>query len=291
MPLPWSPEILPETIALGLAMAICASLLGAWIGARLSADDLPYAQTAHLRLPAVAAALAIFAMLAFPLFTKSDSDVSASVALTNVHSGPQRTVKATVTLTPRDAADHAKWLTITSWQGDGHLTADRLTRVAEGVYRSNRAVPVYGEWKTMIRLHVGRSILGLPIYAPEDRAIPVAGVAAPARFTRNFQSDHKLLQREAKTQDQTITYAAYGTVLFFALLLLAMLAWGLHRVGTTAGRERAGAGVPEVESPRDDGDDANGAQAASGSEHRELPEWARPPAEAGRETAGSGAGR
>ena len=53
MPLPWSVEILPETIVLGLAMALAASLLGAWIGARLSADDLPYSETQHLRWPAV----------------------------------------------------------------------------------------------------------------------------------------------------------------------------------------------------------------------------------------------
>ena len=41
MPLPWSVEILPETIVLGLAMAISAGLLGAWIAARLD-DDIPY---------------------------------------------------------------------------------------------------------------------------------------------------------------------------------------------------------------------------------------------------------
>ncbi|HVF78342.1 MAG TPA: hypothetical protein VNA28_08585, partial [Solirubrobacteraceae bacterium] len=84
MPLPWSVEILPETIALGLGMALAASVLGAWIGARLSADDLPYSETKHLRWPAVGAAVAIFVMLALPLNTQADSDVSAKVALTNV---------------------------------------------------------------------------------------------------------------------------------------------------------------------------------------------------------------
>jgi hypothetical protein len=294
MPLPWSVEILPETIVLGLAMAVAAALLGAWIGARLSADDLPYAETRHLRMPAVVAAVAIFAMLAFPLFTKADTDVRAAVALTNVHSGPQRTVKATVTLTPRDAADHANWLTITSWQGDGQLIADRLERVSQGVYRSTQPVPVYGEWKTMIRLHEGRSILGLPIYAPEDRAIPVAGVAAPARFERGFLSDHQLLQRESKTQGNGITYAAYGTVLLIALGLLALLAWGVHRVGTTAGRKRDTPmpdynyeETPEDVRPprREELVHANGSNG-----HEELPDWARPP-QPDRQTAGSGTER
>jgi hypothetical protein len=292
MALPWSVEILPETIVLGLAMAIAASLLGAWIGARLSADDVPYAETSHMRPFAVIASVAMFAMLAFPLFTKTVSNVSASVALTTVHSAPQRTVEATVTLTPRNAADHANWLTITSWQGGGQLIADRLKRVSEGVYRSTQPVPVYGDWKTMIRFHEGRSVAGLPIYAPADPAIPVAGVAAPARFQRDFLSDHKLLQREAKTKDPTITYAAYATVLLIGLALLALLAWGLHRVGTTAGRKRdtpmpdwGHDETPEdVRPPRRE----EPVPAASNG-HDDLPDWARPPAE--RETASSGAGR
>ncbi len=297
MPLPWSVEILPETIVLGLGMAIAASLLGAWIGARLSADDLPYAETSHLRLPAVAAAVAIFAMLAYPLWTEPDSNVSAQVALTNVQGGPQRTVNATITLTPRDAADKANWLTITSWQGDGQLITDRLKRVSQGVYRSTQPVPVYGEWKTMVRLHVGRSIAGLPIYAPLDRAIPAPGVAAPARFERDFLSDRQLLQRELKPQTDWITNTAYGTVLVIALGLLAMLAWGLHRVGTTAGVKRDTPmpdwnydETPEDVRPprREEVVHANGSNGSNG--HEELPDWARPqPSE--RETAGSGTER
>jgi len=293
MALPWSVEILPETIALGLAMALAASVLGAWVGARLSADDLPYAETSHLRLPAVGAAVAIFAMLAFPLFTKADSDVSAAVALTNVENGPKRTVNATVTLTPRDAADKANWLTITSWQGDGQLITDRLKRVSQGVYRSTQPVPVHGEWKTMVRLHVGRSISGLPIYAPQDRAIPAPGVAAPARFERDFFSDRQLLQRELKPQGDWITNAAYGTVLVFALGLLSLLAWGVHRVGTTAGRKRESPipGWGHDETP-DDVRPPRGEEPvpAASNGHDDLPDWARPrPAE--RETAGSGAER
>ena len=304
MPLPWSVEILPETIVMGLGMALAASVLGAWIGARLSADDLPYAETRHLRWPAVGAAVAIFVLLALPLNTQADSGVSAKVALTDVQSGPERTVRATVTLTPRDAADKANWLTITSWQGDGQLITDRLERVAQGVYRSTEAVPVHGEWKTMVRLHTGNSIAGLPIYAPEDRAIPAPRVAAPASFERDFFSDRQLLQRELKPQSDAITNAAYGTVLVLALGLLAMLAWGLHRVGTTAGRRRPASlhewaqytGSGDRDDTAVDGAEppvyaANGSNGHASNGHEELPEWARPPADSDRETAGSSAER
>ncbi len=277
MPLPWSVEILPETIALGLAMAIGASILGAWIGARLSADDIPYAETSHMRPFAVVAALAIFAMLAFPLFTQQTTDARADVVLTNVTSGPQRTVNATVTLTPRDAAEDANWFTMTAWQGGGQLITDRLRRVSEGVYRTTQPIPVHGQWKTMLRLHTGRSILGLPVYAPEDPAIPVAGVAAPATFERAFISDRELLQREAKTNEAWITYAAYGTVLAFAFGLLAMLAWGLHRVGTTAGVKRD-TPIPEWAAPPEPPTEIERERERI-AVRQALPDWARAPAD------------
>jgi hypothetical protein len=265
MPLPWPGEMLPETIGFGLAMAISAALLGAWIGARLD-DDIPYDRS--LRPVALAASLAVFAMLAFPLFTSAQTDVRGSVELTDVRSGPERTVEATLTLSPRDAGDGATWLTITAWQGGG-LVVDRLQRVSEGVYRTSRAIPVHGSWKAMVRLHKGNAMSALPIYAPRDTAIPVAGIAAAERFERRFYSDKELLQREVKTQQRWITNAAYGTVLAFALLLIAMLAWGIHRVAATAGRRRDTplpdwASEPEPE-PELEPLDA------------ELPDWARRP--------------
>ena len=235
MPLPWPTEILPETIGLGLAMAIAASLLGAWIGARLD-DEIPYDRS--LRPVAIVASLAIFAMLAYPLFTSTLTDVRGSVQLTNVTPGAGRTVNATITLSPRDAAEGATWLTATAWQGGGRVVVDRLERVTEGVYRTTQPIPVHGKWKTMVRIHKGNAISALPIYAPRDTAIPVAGVAAPAQFERRFYSDKELLQREAKTQEAWITNTGYGVVLAIALMLIGLLAWGIHRVAVTNGRVR-----------------------------------------------------
>lgn len=269
MPLPWSAEILPETIVLGLAMAVSAAVLGAWIAARLD-DDIPYESTRNLRPLALTAAIAIFALLAFPLFTKPTTDVRAAVALTDVQSGAQRTVKANVTFSPRDAANGATWLTITSWQGGGRVITDRLERVAEGVYRSTQAVPVHGSWKTMLRLHKGNSIIGLPIYAPRDTAIPRPGIAAPARFERPFYSDKELMQREARTQEDWVWNTGYAVVLALALMLIAMLAWGLHRVAVTAGRTRD-TPPPEWARPEPEPE-------PQPDPRHELPEWAqRPP--------------
>ena len=243
MPIPWPAEILPETIALGLAMAVAASLVGAWIGARLASERIDHSPA--LRWAALTATVAAVAMLAAPLVTQSRTDLSARVALRDVSSGSQqRSAMATVTLRPRDAAEHATWLTATAWQGGG-LVVDRLRKVAPGVDETTRPIPLYGSWKTMIRLHEGNAILGLPIYAPADAAIPVPAVAAPRSFQRPFFSDKELLQRETRTRAAAITYGAYATVLAFTALLLALLAWGLHRVGVTAGRR----GTPPESGP------------------------------------------
>ncbi len=278
MPIPWPQAILPEVIAFGLAMALCASIVGAWIGARLD-DDIPY--STNLRPAVVPAALVIFALIAFPLFTAKSTDLRGSVVLSEVAPAPQRTVNATVTLAPRDAAKDATWLTVTAWQGGGLIT-DRLRRVSEGVYRTTQPVPVHGQWKTLVRLHTGNAMLGLPIYAPPDDAIPVAGVAAPARFERAFQPDRKLLQREAKVQGTAITYAGYGTVLLITLSLLGLIAWALHRVGVTAGRDRT-TPPPQWSLP------APEPEPQPVSPEYALPDWALPSAPAGeRSPAGAG---
>jgi len=230
--LPWPAELLPEGVILGFATAVSASLVGAWIGARLGSEHVPY--NPALRYAAATSALAIFAMLAFPLFIDADEGVRGTVALRDVDRGAERTIMATVRLSPSDAADEAKWLTATSWQGGG-LIVDRLERVREGVYRTTRPVPVHGEWKTMIRLHTANSIVALPIFAPRDSAIPAPQIPAPDRFERPFLADKELLQREARTDQPGQTWAAaYAAVLACALALLGLIAWGIHRVGATA---------------------------------------------------------
>ncbi|MDP2712629.1 MAG: hypothetical protein Q8O56_15550 [Solirubrobacteraceae bacterium] len=271
MPLPWVSEILAETIVMGLAMAIAASVLGAWIGARLASDEIPY--DPNLRYAAIPAALAIFALLAFPLFTKATTGITGEVVLTNVQGGAERTVNATITLSPRDAASDAKWFTVTAWQGGAPLITDRLQRVSEGVYRTTQPIPVHGSWKTMVRLHEGRSITGLPIYAPADRAIPAPAVPAPARFERPFFSDKELLQREAKVQGSTLTNSAYAVVLGLTFGLLAMLAWGLHRVAVTAGRIRD-TPLPEWAQPAEPDPQPDPSLILQSAD---LPDWARRP--------------
>jgi hypothetical protein len=206
--------------------------VGAWAGARLNSDVLP--RGGPLRVAAAAGAALVFVLIAYGLHKPADAGVRAQVALQEASPAPGRTVRAEVTLRPRDAANDAEWLTATAWQGGGELVVDRLRRVREGVYRTTRPLPVDGTWKALIRLHHGASLTAVPVFLPEDPAIPAAGVPARPRFERTFVADHEILQREARSAAAGLDVLAYATVLLLALALLALQAWGLHRLALTA---------------------------------------------------------
>ncbi|MDX6616856.1 MAG: hypothetical protein QOD60_1947 [Solirubrobacterales bacterium] len=231
-PIPWPSTLLPEGAILGLAMALAGAMVGAWIGARLMSDQIP--RMPSLRYAGAVSAALIAALIGFALYKPADQGLSASVALTDVQPGPDRTVNATVTMSPASAADDAVWFNVTAWQGGG-LVVDSLRRVREGVYQTTEPIPVHGDWKADIRLQRGNSLIALPIYLPEDPAIPAKGVPASAQFTRPFVADHKVLQREQKSVAGWLTPVAYSVVLVLALCLLGFIAWGIHRIAVVRG--------------------------------------------------------
>ncbi|HWA54122.1 MAG TPA: hypothetical protein VG816_08120, partial [Solirubrobacterales bacterium] len=228
MPIPWPSAALPETVLAGLAIAVAASLIGAWIGTRLSPE--PGRRRPGLRLGACAGAVTIAVATVLALNTPADEGVRARVTLSDVSTGPGRhEVSATVKLTPRDAAADARWFDVTAWQGGG-LVVDPLERVGPGAYRTTEPIPVGGNWKTMIRLHSGSSLTAAPIFLPRDAAIPAPEVPARASFDRGFVDETQLLQREKTGGSPALVAVAYATVAGIALSLLALLAWSLHRL-------------------------------------------------------------
>jgi hypothetical protein len=248
MPLPWPSALLPEAALAGLAVALAGALIGTWIGARLTSDELPVSREPRLRVAAVASAAVLAALTGWALLKPADEGVRGSVVLSQVRGGPERTVDATVTIEPREAAEDAEWLTATAWQGGG-LVVDRLERVGPGVYRTTEPIPVHGTWKSMIRLHHGQAVMGIPIFLPEDPAIPAKAVPAEPRFTREFVADHELLQREQKGGSPALVAIAYSAVAGLALAFLALLAWGVHRLAAVAGGGEPPRGTPPP-SPR-----------------------------------------
>jgi hypothetical protein len=169
----------------------------------------------------------------------ADGPDRARVALEDVRAGERRAVEATVRLDPPDGAEGARFLNVTAWQGGASVVRE-LERVAPGVYRTTEPVPVYGGWKAMIRLHTGDSLVGVPIFLPEDRAIPAPEVPAEARFTREFVRDLALLQREKKDDvPVALSVGAYLVVAAIAAGLFALIAWVLLRLEAAERRPRS----------------------------------------------------
>jgi hypothetical protein len=232
MPIPWSSDLFPEALVLVVVAGVAGGSAGALMACALR-GQLPSPRVARA-VPA-AALVAILAVFADGLWTTTPQNVQAHVRLHQVRPAPQREVAATVRIDPPDAASSPAWLNATAWQGGG-LVVDRLRPDGGGVYRTTQPIPVYGEWKSTIRLQNGREVLGMPIYMPSDPEIPWAKpVAAKPHFTRSFVFDHELLQREQKPDVPTwLKTVAPLVVLAFALVFVSLLAWGLGRIGRTA---------------------------------------------------------
>jgi hypothetical protein len=162
---------------------------------------------------------------------------SATITLTDLPSpAGQRMVSADVQLAPADfVSQHPDWVSILSWQGrmenQRGLVIDRLDRVGPGHYRSTQPVPVWGSWKTLLRVQDGYTMTAVPIYEPADDAIPAPEVPALASIDRPFVHEITILQRERDQNAPTWLFTAGSLlVLVFTLIVIAALTWGAGRI-------------------------------------------------------------
>ena len=234
MPVKWPAALLPEAALLGFATAVAAGVVGGAMARSLGDDPAP--ALPRLDRAALAGAGAVLvAVIAITLPVTEGDPVSATVTTREVSSSP-REVEATVRLDPPDAAEDAEWFDVTAWQGGGSRLVD-MEKVGPGTYRTDGPVPVDGTWKAILRLHRGDSIVGMPVFLPEDSAIPAAEVPAPPRFERAFVLDRKNLQREQKDGVAGgLTLGAYLVVLAIASAMIAALGIALARLGGASAR-------------------------------------------------------
>jgi hypothetical protein len=236
----WPASMATEAIVCGFAVAVTGGVVGGFIGRALSSPELAPTPVPRFALPTALVVLVAVLVYATPITT--GDKVRATATLTDVKPPPKREVNVTVKLDPPTAADNAYWFVETAWQGkEGRSVVANMKKIGPGTYRTAKPLPVYGNWKTTLRLHKGFAVAGLPVYFPEDKAIPVKATPAPKQFTRNFARDKKNLQREQKAGvPGFLTAGAYLTVLVIFLFLYAAMGWGLallqQRLGTRAVR-------------------------------------------------------
>ena len=247
MPLPWNSAMWPEGAILGFVAAMAGGVLGGLAGRALLPVDAPREPSPRLVVPlAWAGALAVIA-IAMPM--SAHTGYKATVTLTDASPAPQRAVFATVKLDPPQAADNATWFNLTSWQGgtgtyNGQIVGQWVVPMrptsTPGVYRSATPVPVYGKWKTLLRLGTVGSLQALPVYMPADPAIPAKGVKALPSFTRSFVADKKVLQREAVGGSVNLERAAYAGLGLIGLIWIAAVSFGLRRMDRVQRRSGGG---------------------------------------------------
>jgi uncharacterized membrane protein YeaQ/YmgE (transglycosylase-associated protein family) len=231
VPIPWTSALLPEAAVAGLVTAVAAGAVGGFIGGALTGvDRLPARLRAVDKRAALLGAVVLVGVVAWNIPLSQTGPRSATVALRDLEPGPERTVAATIRIDPPGAvADDPEFLNVTAWQGGGSLR-DPLERTGPGSTARPSRSP-HGGWKATLRLQQGSSLVAVPIFQPEDWAIPAPETPAAASFTRDFRPDIEVLQRERKHDVAgVLSAAAYLSVLAIAVALFVLLAWVLLRV-------------------------------------------------------------
>ena len=240
MPIAWPPHLLSEAVLRSLVVAVAGGLLGAFVAGGLRRPAKPLAVRPGVwRIPATALGVAVISFAA--LLPTSAPAVRAEISLTEVREAPRRTVHATVRLSPPEAAEGADWLQQLAWQGrEGRVVAPPLLRIGPGVYRTTEPLPVYGTWKSMLRLHRGGEMGTVPVSFPADAAIPAPAIAALPVVRRPFVADQRLMQRERRDDVPGWLFsAASAAVAAATVAMLWLLGWTLTR--EARGARRAGA--------------------------------------------------
>lgn len=242
MPIPWPSSMIPSALGFGVVAGIGAGLVGAWLATRYAEVAGEVRATPSVRRTHQLGAIGLVAVLAALFFCvprSADPGVSGTITLDRVATGAEPTAYVTVKLQPADAAMDARWFEAMSWQGGGFMT-HRMVKVADGIYRSAEPLPMYGKWKSMVRLHRGqRDMVAMWVYAPEDLAIQKPAVQVSDGQTVEFIGEQQVLRREERTDvPRWMWNGGYALLAVVGSLEILGIAWLVGR-GARGGRLRA----------------------------------------------------
>ncbi|MFL6025271.1 MAG: hypothetical protein ACJ72O_18160, partial [Marmoricola sp.] len=271
----WSKKFMPlpqpidaGALPLMLTVATCAGLggglLALWHVARLRDVESPVAAAPRAGsafrwtgLAGVGIALVLMGYFAPP--RAGHEHIQASIALDNACDGTQKCSSGvTVTFKPASDVADAVWLYGLSWQGRGpkadavdpprdpKANAPGIVRVAmeptgrPGEYRSSDPLPMYGNWKTLIRVHLlPTTMLAVPLHAPDDAAITSARgreILAQDGDVVQLGPEKQFLQREIKDDVPSwLSTTAYAVVIGSWLVLVLFFGWCYAQAARGAG--------------------------------------------------------
>jgi hypothetical protein len=241
----WPTSLIPEGVICATIAGVAGGVIGGWIGRSIN-PEVTRETVPRWLVPA--AGVAALAVIVWAIPMPNGTPPKATLTLTPAKSLPNGESQMLVTakLDPPDAADNARWFVVTAWQGKQRSIVGNMEKLGPpGLYRADKPIPVGGsDWKATLRLQRGRAVLGMPLYLPADKAIPVPKVAAKSGATQEFVRDKSLLQREQKKGvPGFLTGAAYIAVFLIWAFMIAVVGWGLARLAGALG----GGGAPPRE--------------------------------------------
>jgi len=201
MPLPWESTLLGEAIPVAAIAGLAGGLLSA-LTAQALMGTLPEGRR-PLAI-AIAAGVAFLALGANAADINNPEGVRAEISVTNIHMGStpghsdkQRVGDVTVRFSDPSITKDAQWVYALSWQGGGRFY-DHMVQQADGTWRTTKPVPLQGNWKTLVRVHGGKTMLSVPVRFPPDPGIGFAGYPDRPHVDRAMVSDTKLMQIERR---------------------------------------------------------------------------------------------
>ncbi len=238
MPLPWPASNAFDMLLFAALAGTAGGILGGFVGRALTSD------VAHEPAPrwlAPAGWLGVVMTIGLALPMTAHPSWTADLQVMPAAAG-RADVVVRLSDDAKRAVHDAAWFHVLSWQGshngsDGGLVLTDLVAQPDGTYRTAHPVPVSGTFKTILRLHSGASLQAVPIYLPDDAAIPAPAVPAVDSL-RPFVADKHILQREAKTDSVMLERAAYAVLGLLAAAWMVVLAWGLARLEVVTGGAR-----------------------------------------------------
>jgi hypothetical protein len=205
---------------------VAGGILGALFAGGLR-GELPARRTA--RMLAIGAGLAFLVVGANALIHSEQRNVRATIALHPA--GKPGYANVTARFDPPSAAQNAEWVDGLAWQGDG-LIVSHMKHVSGGTWTTTKPLPLSGHWKSMLRIHKGRSLLAAGLYLRADPAIPFKGMRAANGSTQTMVYDQHFLQLERKPNTPVYLWTpAVTIVLLLCGAFLVLLAIGVGRLG------------------------------------------------------------
>jgi hypothetical protein len=232
----WPSSLIVEGVICALVAGIAGGIIGGWIG-RSVTPGVAKESVPRWAVPAAGVAAVAVIAWAIPMPNGTPPKATLTLAPAKPLSNGEKQVLVTAKLDPPNAADKNRWFVVTAWQGKRRSVVGDMKKIGPGLWRADKPVPVGGtDWKATLRLQRGSAVLGIPLYLPEDKAIPVKKVAAKNGATQEFVRDKSLLQREQKKGiPGFLTLLAYIAVFLIWAAMVAVVAWGLARLAGALG--------------------------------------------------------